>query len=248
MQPRRLVRKHPRIIRYIHWANVPVLTVMVYSGLRIYWANDIYRIGWGEWTLLKFFPEWFYKALVLDHQLSQGMAWHFAFAWAFTGLGIAYVAAVAFTGEWRNLLPNRASVGEAIGVVLHDLHLTNTPPPPRKFNGAQRFAYTGVVVMGTLMVVTGLAMLKPVQLAWLTALCGGYEAARLIHFVVTMAFLGFVAVHLGQVFKAGWNNLRAMIMGSEIVGPEPSWADEPSNAPGAVAPVKTGARRGVGVV
>ena len=64
-------------------------------------------------------------------------------------------------------------------VVLHDLRIRREPLPRRKFNGAQRIAYTGVIAMGAGSLLTGLAIYKPVQLSWLTAILGGYEAARL---------------------------------------------------------------------
>jgi hypothetical protein len=62
--------------------------------------------------------------------------------------------------------------------MLHDLHIRKEPLPRAKFNGAQKLAYTGVVVMGLGSLLTGLAIYKPVQLAWLTALFGGYPMPR----------------------------------------------------------------------
>jgi hypothetical protein len=74
---KRIIKKHPLVIRWAHWVNFPVLGIMIWSGLMIYWANDIYRIGWGDKTVLKFFPDSFYSALNLDGRLSDGMALHF---------------------------------------------------------------------------------------------------------------------------------------------------------------------------
>lgn len=213
----RIEHKHPRPIRWMHWINVPVLSLMIWSGLLIYWANDVYRIGWGSVTIVKFFPTWFYEWLRLDHRLAEGMAWHFAFMWIFAANGICYVAYTAISGEWRHLVPNRNSFREAWQVVLHDLKLSKVEPPPRKFNGAQQFAYTGIIVMGLGSLLTGLAIYRPVQLSWLTACFGGYQAARTIHFMLTIGYCLFVIVHLVQVAKAGWNNFRAMLTGYEIV-------------------------------
>ena len=70
-------KKHPLAIRWFHWLNFPILTLMIWSGLMIYWANDVYRLGWGNTTLLKFFPESFYEAFSLKAQLANGMAIHF---------------------------------------------------------------------------------------------------------------------------------------------------------------------------
>jgi thiosulfate reductase cytochrome b subunit len=216
----RLEPKHPRAIRWFHWINVPLLVGMVWSGLLIYWANDVYRIGWGGFTLFHFFPAWFYRALSLQFGLAKGMAWHFFLMWFFAINGFLYVTytfASFASGEWRQLLPNRRSFREAIQVVLHDLKLVKSPPPQGKFNAAQRIAYTGVVAMGAGSLATGLAIYKPVQLGWLTWLLGGYDAARAEHFTLTVGYVLFFVVHISQVIRAGWNNFRAMVTGYEVV-------------------------------
>jgi thiosulfate reductase cytochrome b subunit len=215
----RLAPKHPLLIRVTHWVNVPVLAVMVWSGLLIYWAYDPYRVEVGGVVLVKFFPQWFYEALDLDFGLATGMAYHFAFAWLFATNGLVYVGYIVRSGEWRARVPTRRSFREAWHVVLHDLRLRREPLPPAKFNAAQRFAYTGVILMGAGSVLTGLAIWKPTQLGWLTAALGGYPAARLWHFALMIGFLLFVFVHLAQVAKAGWNNFRAMVAGYEVVAP-----------------------------
>ena len=92
--------------------------------------------------------------------------------------------------------------------------------PRRKFNGAQRLAYTGVVAMGAGSLLTGLAIYKPVQLAWLTTLLGGYPLARLEHFVLTVGYVAFFVIHIAQVVRAGWNNFRAMVIGVEVAKDE----------------------------
>jgi thiosulfate reductase cytochrome b subunit len=213
----RLELKHPRPIRWFHWINVPVLTIMIWSGLLIYWANDVYKIGWGNFTIIKFFPTWFYNFFGLDHRLAEGMAWHFAFMWVFAINGFCYVTYTFISGEWRHLVPNRNSFGEAWQVVLHDLKLSKVEPPRRKFNGAQQFAYTGIILMGLGSLLTGLAIYKPTQLAWLNFCFGGYQSARMIHFALTIGYVMFVIIHLTQVIKAGWNNFRAMVTGYEVV-------------------------------
>jgi thiosulfate reductase cytochrome b subunit len=212
----RLELKHPRAIRWFHWINVPLLCLMIWSGLLIYWANDVYRLGWGDFTLVKFFPDWFYAALGLKRQLAKGMAWHFTVMWLFAANGLCYVGYTFISGEWRHLVPNRNTLRELIPVLLHDLRLSKTAPPRRKFNAAQQVAYTAVILMGAGSLVTGLAIYKPVQLSWLVFLLGGYQAARLEHFLLTVGYVLFVLVHLIQVLRAGWNNLRAMITGYEL--------------------------------
>ncbi|MFO0810636.1 MAG: cytochrome b/b6 domain-containing protein [Gemmataceae bacterium] len=219
----RLESKHPRVVRVTHWVNVPVLFVMIWSGVLIYWAHDAHDIKFGDTVLFHFFPEWFYDKLGLANRLAEGMAWHFAFMWLFFANGLVYVAYTAFSGEWRHLLPNTSTPREAWQVVLHDLGIRKEPLPPAKFNAAQRIAYSGVILMGAGSVVTGLAIYKPTQLAWLTTLCGGYQWARTIHFALTVGYVVFFIVHIGQVIRAGWNNFRAMVTGYELAAEkEPS--------------------------
>ncbi len=220
----RLEKKHPLAIRIFHWLNGPTLLVMIYSGLLIYWANDVYSVHVGSWTLFHFFPEWFYHSLHLGSRLAEGMAWHFAFMWLFALNGLAYVTYTFASGEWRYLIPNWDSPRDAWQVVLHDLGIRKEPLPRRKFNGAQRIAYTGVVSMGAGSLITGLSIYKPVQFAWLTWLCGGYEWARFEHFLLTLGYVGFFVIHITQVVRAGWNNFRSMVIGVEVArDEEPSY-------------------------
>jgi len=216
----RIEKKHSLPTRVFHWLNVPLLGIMVWSGLLIYWANDVYRIGWGNWTLFHFFPDWFYDRLGIPNRLAEGMAWHFFFMWLFAINGLLYVGYTFVSGEWRHLLPNRRTPREALDVVLHDLRLSRKPLPRRKLNGAQRLAYTGVVLMGFGSLVTGLAIYKPIQVAWLTGLLGGYEMARWEHFLLVLGYVVFFVIHIAQVIRAGWNNFRAMVAGYELAATE----------------------------
>lgn len=204
-----IAEKHPRAIRWAHWLNFPLVGLMAWSGILIYWANDKYYFP---------VPDAVALPLGLDHRLAEGMGWHFFLMWLFALNGAFYVAYLVLSGEWRELVPDRASFKEALLVVLHDLYLRKEQPPLRgKFNGAQRFAYTGAVLLGLASLATGLAIYKPVQAGWLTWLLGGYEAARREHFLVMLAFAGFFLLHVTQVVRAGWNNFRAMVAGFEVV-------------------------------
>ena len=219
LPPGRIVRKHPRAVRWMHWVNFPLLTVMVWSGLLIYWAYDPYRLGWGETTLLTFFPDGFYEALGLTRQLAKGMAYHFVFGWLFFVNGVLYVLYTALSGEWRHLVPDRHALKESVQVALHDLGLRKELPPQGRYNAAQRVTYSAVILMGAGAVLTGLAIWKPTTMAWLTALFGGYQTSRTIHFVLTVLFVLFFVVHIAQVARAGLANLWSMVTGYERVAP-----------------------------
>ena len=217
---KKVVQKHPLAIRWFHWINFPVLSVMIWSGLLVYWANSVYKIQVGSTLIFKFFPKGFYEALHIPFHLAKGMSFHFAFAWLFIINGILYVAYTIFSGEWRYLLPNKRSFKEAWQVLLHDLHIRKYEPPQQKYNAAQRIAYTAIIFMGIGSVLTGLAIYKPVQFSWAMFLCGGYEAARLEHFMLTIGYVLFFLIHLFQVIKTGWNNFQAMISGLEVIKTE----------------------------
>jgi thiosulfate reductase cytochrome b subunit len=208
--------KHPLVMRWTHWINFPILAVMIWSGLLIYWANDVYTVTIFGHTFFRFFPDWFYKTLHIPSRLAEGMAFHFLFMWFFALNGFFYVLYTIFSGEWRLLLPNRHSFKEAWLVLLHDLHIRKTIPPQKKYNAAQRIAYTAIIIMGFGSLVTGLAIYKPVQLFWLTWLCGGYTFARIVHFILTVGYVLFFVIHIVQVILAGWNNFRSVISGFEV--------------------------------
>jgi thiosulfate reductase cytochrome b subunit len=214
----RLEKKHRLAIRWFHWINFPLLMAMIWSGLLIYWAYPIYRIGISDFTLLKMnLSQTTWRSLSVNNRLAEGMALHFFFMWLFGVNGVLYVLYTVLSGEWRELLPTRTTLRDAWNVVLHDLHLRKDPLPRVKFNGAQRLAYTGVVIMGLFSLLSGLAIYKPVQFAWLTMLFGGYARARFVHFWLTTGYVLFFLVHIAQVLRAGWNNFRAMVIGYEVL-------------------------------
>jgi thiosulfate reductase cytochrome b subunit len=208
----RLREKHPRAIRWTHWINFPILSLMIWSGILIYWADGPLEPV--------FFPNWFYNWFGLDHRLADGMAFHFTLMWIFTANGIVYAFYLLFSGEWKILFPDRHSWREAILVALHDMGLRKQLPPQGKFNAAQRISYTVIFFMGIGSLLTGLAIYKPVQLYWLTWLFGGYSSARYIHFFLTMGYCAFFVVHIAQVVRAGWNNFQSMVTGFEVVKDE----------------------------
>ena len=217
---KKVIRKHPLAIRWFHWINFPVIAVMIWSGMLIYWANDIYKIGFGNKTVLKFFPDSFYKALHIPFRLAEGMSLHFVFMWLFAINGFIYVLFLIFSGEWKLIIPGKKSLKESLQVILHDLHIRKTAPPQKKYNAAQRIAYTVVIVMGLGSLLTGLSIYKPVQFHTLCSLLGGYEWARAEHFILTILFTLFFVVHIVQVILAGWNNFRSMVTGLDVLPKE----------------------------
>lgn len=215
--PKQIEYKHPLPIRWMHWINFPMLAMMIWSGLLIYWANAIYSVRIFGYEVFHFFPSWVWDTLGIPFRLAEGLQLHFFFMWLFALNGLLYVIYLILSAEWRALIPIPGSFKRAPLVTLHDLHIVKKLPPQGKYNDAQRIAYTGVILLGAGSIVTGLAIYKPMQLSWLTSLLGGYEWARWEHFWLMISFVLFFVVHVVQVVLAGWSNFRSMITGREIV-------------------------------
>jgi thiosulfate reductase cytochrome b subunit len=226
--PKQLEKKHSLAVRWMHWINFPLLAMMIWSGLLIYWANPVFSLRIAGYELFHFFPQSFYDLLGVPFRLAEGLQLHFFFMWLFTVNGVTYIVYLIVSGEWRALLPIPGSFKRAPLVALHDIHLVKKAPPQGKYNDAQRIAYSAVILMGIGSVVSGLAIYKPLQLAWLTALFGGYEWARWWHFWLMILFVLFFVVHVIQVALAGWSNFRSMITGYDIVNAVPV---DPDRAP-----------------
>jgi thiosulfate reductase cytochrome b subunit len=211
----------------MHWINFPLLAMMVWSGILIYWANAIYSLRIFGYEIFHFFPAGFYEFLSIPFRLAEGLQIHFFFMWLFAANGLAYVVYTILSGEWRSILPVPASFVRAPLVALDDLHIVRNRPPQGKYNDAQRIAYTGVILMGAASILTGLAIYKSVQVAWLTSLLGGYEWARWEHFWLMVLFVVFFAVHVFQVAVAGWANFRSMITGYDVRNAEEAETSRP---------------------
>lgn len=214
---KQLEKKHPLAIRWLHWINFPLLAMMIWSGLLIYWANRVYGIRVFGYEVFHFFPDSFFDALSVPFRLAEGMQLHFFFMWLFAINGLIYFVYLIASGEWRAVLPVPGSLKRAVLVALHDAKIVKTLPPQGKYNDAQRIAYTSVILMGAGSIITGLAIHKPLQLAWLSTLLGGYQWARWMHFWLTILFVLFFIVHIVQVVIAGWSNFRSMVTGYAIV-------------------------------
>jgi thiosulfate reductase cytochrome b subunit len=208
------VRRHHWIVRLAHWLNVLVLAGMIASGLQIYMAFRHFGPRGGGLPLPnpldgKSIPEWGR----LGGWLAGGLNWHFALAWPFVITGLVYLGFLWLSGEWRSLLFRPRDAGPALQQQLYYLRLRKDHPPQGKHNALQKAAYSFIVALGAIAALSGFAIYKPVQLAWLTALFGGYELARYWHFVAVWLFIGFSLVHVALVFLADPASLRAMITG-----------------------------------
>ena len=208
------VKRHSAVVRLTHWLNAVLLLGMIASGLQIYLAyphfgqrGDPYPVPnpWAGGGI----PEW----ARLGGWLAGGLNWHFTLAWPLVVTGLLYLGFLVASGEWRSLLFRPRDLRPAAEMQLYYLRLRKEHPPQGKHNALQKGAYTGIVVVGALAVLSGFAIYKPVQLGWLTALFGGYELARYWHFVTVWIFVAFTLLHVVLVFAVDPASLRGMITG-----------------------------------
>lgn len=187
---------HPAIIRFTHWINAGAVLVMMFSGWQIYNAAPILPFE---------FP------LALGGWLGGALLWHFAAMWLLMFNGIIYLAYGLFSGRLaRKLLPMSPSavVKDAIaalrGTLAHD--------DLSSYNAVQRLLYAGVIALILLVTLSGLAIWKPVQLAALSNLFGGFQGARLVHFLAMAGIAAFIVVHVVMALLVP-RSLKAMVTG-----------------------------------
>lgn len=194
-------REHPLFIRVSHWLNFVALAMMVTSGLRIYNASPIWDFK---------IPETF----TLGGWLAGARQWHFFAMWVLAVNGVAYVAYNILTKHGRRTtLFNTADVPGIMPMILYYLRITKEHPPQQKYNPLQKLAYTSIPLLGLGSIFSGIALYWPVQFSSITALLGGYDTARVIHFLCTAAFVLFTGGHLFMVAISGWDNFLSMITG-----------------------------------
>ena len=189
---------HPAWVRITHWINALAMLMMIGSGWQIYDASPL-------------FPFTFPSAITLGDWLAGALLWHFAAMWLLVVNGIVYVALGILTGRFRRkLFPIRPSdVARDLSAALR-FRLSHADLSV--YNAVQRLLYVGVIAAGLVAVLSGLSIWKPVQLQEVTAVFGGYNAARYVHFFAMAAIVGFLFVHITLAFLVP-KSLRAMIIG-----------------------------------
>jgi Ni/Fe-hydrogenase b-type cytochrome subunit len=205
---------HPLIIRITHWLNAIALFIMITSGLRIYNASPLFDFS---------FP----KEITFGGWLAGARQWHFFAMWLFVLNGIIYVFYNVFSKHGRRTtLFGRSDIGGVFPMVLYYLRIRKEHPPQGKYNSLQKLAYTVVPFLALGGVLSGIAIYWPVQFSSIASLFGGYENARLWHFIFMSLLVIFTAGHLFMVAIAGWNNFLSMITGWRRLRPMPTSSDE----------------------
>ena len=201
-------REHPWVVRFTHWINAVALFVMAGSGMQIFRAFPSFGAKIPQHDLLNW-P----KAYAIGGWLGGGLQWHLTFVWIYIASGVFYLAYEIFSGNWRQVLFLPRDVKGVWPMARHYFLFGPKPEPKEAYNPLQKLAYSSVIVLGVLSVLTGLAIWKPIQFSWLAWLMGGFHWARLWHFLVMWAIFFFLVGHLIMVVLHGWNNFMSMLTG-----------------------------------
>jgi thiosulfate reductase cytochrome b subunit len=188
----------PAWVRIVHWINAVAMTLMIMSGWQIYNASPLFGFT-------------FSSSITLGGWLGGALLWHFAAMWLLMVNGLVYLALGFATGRFRKkLLPitPEGVISDAKAALSGKLSHDDLS----KYNYVQKLLYAGIIVVGVLIVLSGLAIWKPVQLQYLTALFGGYDIARYVHFFCMAAIVAFLIVHVALAVLVP-KSLRAMIIG-----------------------------------
>lgn len=206
-------RRHHWVVRLTHWVNVIALTVMVGSGLRIFNAYPAFARRGGTFCCYPFegtpVPEW----LTFGGWLAGARNWHFAMMWVLVLNGLVYLGFLWLHGEWRDLVPRRGDWRDALRMMRFYLYRLRMHPAQGKHNALQKLAYFSMPIFAALAVLSGIAIWKPVQLAPLTGLLGGYVWARYWHFLATVALVVLSVGHVFMVFAVDPLSMRSMVTG-----------------------------------
>jgi thiosulfate reductase cytochrome b subunit len=189
----------PAWVRAMHWTNAFAMVLMIMSGWQIYNASPLF-------DFLKFS-----KSITLGDWLGGALLWHFAAMWLLMVNGLAYLAAGLATGRFRKKLLPITPTG-VVSDVKAALTFKLAHDDLTKYNYVQKLLYAGIIAVGIVIVLSGLSIWKPVQLYWLSALFGGYDVARYVHFICMSLIVAFLAVHVVLALLVP-KSLRAMIIG-----------------------------------
>jgi thiosulfate reductase cytochrome b subunit len=188
----------PAWVRVVHWINAVAIVLMIMSGWQIYNASPLFNFN---------FP----PSVTLGGWLGGGIQWHLAAMWLLVINGLVYLSLGIVTGRFRKKLFPITPKG-----VLDDTKAALTGKLSHAdlsiYNQVQRLLYVGIIVVGILIVLSGLSIWKPVQLHYLTSFFGGYDTARYVHFVMMAAIVGFMVIHIALALIVP-KSLRAMIIG-----------------------------------
>ena len=219
-------RRHHPVVRVTHWVNAVALTIMIASGLRIFDAYPRFARRGESFCCYPFAGKTIPTALTFGGWLAGARNWHFAMMWVLVVNGLVYLGFIYVHGEWRDLVPRRGQLRDIVEMARFYLRARPDHPRQGKHNAMQRAAYFAMPIVGAVAVVTGIAIWKPVQLAPLTHLFGGYVWARYWHFLAMLLLVVLIAGHVFMVLSVDPYSLVAMTFGRY----RERWSPEARNA------------------
>ncbi|MFG1209494.1 cytochrome b/b6 domain-containing protein [Xanthobacter flavus] len=203
---------HPLALRIMHWTNAIAMIVMIGSGWKIY--NDEVIFGFLH------FPQ----PIVLGVWAQHALQWHFFGMWVLVLNGLAYLAYGVATGRFARLLfpiRPREVIAEAVAALTFRLKHQDLT----HYNAVQKLLYVGVITIIVVQVASGLAIWKPVQFSGLVSMLGGFQSARLIHFLGMAAIVLFMVVHVALALLVPKTLLAMFTGGPRLPDPAPLHAD-----------------------
>lgn len=208
-----LVKRNHWIIRVTHWVNVVAIVLMAGSGMRIFNAHPAFARPGETFPLNPWeghpVPTW----LTFGGWLAGARHWHFAVMWLLVANALVYIGFLYLHGEWRTVTPHRGDARAAIEMMRFYVFARKDHPRQGKHNALQRVTYFAMPVLGAIIVLSGLAIWKPVSLHFLTALFVNYKWARVVHFAAMALLLLLSLVHVFMVLTVDPYSLRSMITG-----------------------------------
>ena len=209
------VQTHPVATRITHWLMALSILVLIGSGWRIYNASPIFAFSFPEAVTLGGDVE---AALARNNDpgVATAIAWHFAAMWV---LALSYAGFVAWnllSGHFRrDFLP----IGPRLFWRDFTAALTfRLQHRLGEYNVVQRVAYWGALGSVAMMLLSGIAIWKPVQTYPLELLFGGFQGARLVHFLFMTAIVLFLVVHVTLVILVP-KTFVAMVLGRATATP-----------------------------
>ena len=187
----------------MHWTNAVAMLIMITSGWKIY--NDEVIFGWLHFS----------EAITLGKWAQHGLQWHFFGMWILAINGITYLVYGFVTGRFREkLLPIRP--GEVITTVGDALRFRLKHDDLTRYNAVQKVLYVGIILVGIVIVISGLVLWKPIQFSELAWLFYDFQTARLVHFLCMAAIVAFLIVHVALAILVP-KSLLAMLTGGPVV-------------------------------
>ena len=200
--------EHPAIVRLCHWAFVLALTVLIGSGLEVFAAFPAFGEKIPQLDL--FVPP---SLVRIGGWLGGALQWHLTFAWLLATTMLIYAAYQVVSRHGRQVWFVSDDVRGVWPMVRHYFLFAPKPPQNATYNALQKLAYTTALALGVVLIVTGFALYKPVQLSPLVSLLGGFGLVRVWHFAAMCGLLAFIPGHVIMVALHGWKNFASMWTG-----------------------------------